>query len=931
MTTPSDLAGNVKLKVGNIKSPGKYSEIENILNNNGRGSESVENIITKLDQFFQKSAPDKKDLLKYFEIYSSKGWPNWMADNKSAITYSDKDKPDELKSGTCIKKIVSLEDNTNLDVLIFSSRSDLFNPGVKNTKKVQVFLNNMPSTIVSQLIPYLDVEFQLPANQGTTLSEMGQLRFLLGDAKVDEKSINGILSKSQRVKEGDINKWDYSGMEMFTSPQTLVNPSQKINNGYTEINDPYRPFASIETLSLTSEQGPHLTAFRKAQLTIKLHDKSRLSQISDLIRPSSFAERGATVWLTYGWLAPKNSEKNSGVVTYFDYINNNFLSREAYGIMNSSLSFDQLGQVTIILDLYIKGSQEMLMQPVTYMLDKDKKGSKFTMETIKKIADEILRLRKNLKLDPPDHVSKEVRAFQVLESASQGKIPENLKTLKEDVVKLQEYVTKSGKYDVNIVNNLISKIDELYKKDKNKQTLHEKYKSQVNFEINNAFREVQTTPDPFLIDIQQKVANDQNKLNLFNEIKKFQNKPDKKKESWEKRYVSLGKIFSSFIVKCFSASVPVDELQIYFYAFNSECGPISGNSIANFPIDMTIFKDQYEKHVISTGDQNMTIDSFFSLLINAQVLDDRAIAYGFTQYYDPYSPTEEGPKLKKLSNKEAKAKEDKVAVFKKPAIELQIETVHQKASEGEADILKNLSYSARDYEAVTNNQKKQLKSKRILKIHVYDKQNNPYGEESRFLKGDKGYVVYDDKVELSSDKLQTIKDALAKENVNVKVKEQGIEYVQFKNGKQIKDLISKLVPTITYGANGTTVLEASVSSKADALMASANLMRANSTKNTGAPNSSENLGLPLRVIPAQLTMRTLGCPLAERGQFYFIDFNTGTTIDNVYLCTGLTHTIAQGKYETSWTFAFSDSYGVFENAPGIDDALESKKLEPKTK
>jgi hypothetical protein len=65
----------------------------------------------------------------------------------------------------------------------------------------------------------------------------------------------------------------------------------------------------------------------------------------------------------------------------------------------------------------------------------------------------------------------------------------------------------------------------------------------------------------------------------------------------------------------------------------------------------------------------------------------------------------------------------------------------------------------------------------------------------------------------------------------------------------------------------------------------------------------------------------MGNPLATMAQYYFIDFQTGTTLDNIYIVTGLTHSFSPGKYETSWQFGYGDAYGVFEGAVAKRDAL----------
>jgi hypothetical protein len=89
-------------------------------------------------------------------------------------------------------------------------------------------------------------------------------------------------------------------------------------------------------------------------------------------------------------------------------------------------------------------------------------------------------------------------------------------------------------------------------------------------------------------------------------------------------------------------------------------------------------------------------------------------------------------------------------------------------------------------------------------------------------------------------------------------------------------------------------------------------MRQNASTST-SPNGTGVSGLPLRVIPGQIQMMMIGCPLMSINQQFFIDFGTNTDLDNFYALTGLTHTISQGKFETSAKFIWMDAYGSYEN------------------
>ena len=44
---------------------------------------------------------------------------------------------------------------------------------------------------------------------------------------------------------------------------------------------------------------------------------------------------------------------------------------------------------------------------------------------------------------------------------------------------------------------------------------------------------------------------------------------------------------------------------------------------------------------------------------------------------------------------------------------------------------------------------------------------------------------------------------------------------------------------------------------------------------------------------------------------FFVDFGTGTTIDNVYVVSGIDHSISQGKFETKLKMTQVDAFGKY--------------------
>lgn len=933
MFSPVDLAGGVDLDLGGPVEnfDNVYKRLINLLETDGHGMYKSEDFMAKLLSLVEtrSGAGDKvseDDLRRRFTIFSNTG-TKFFGASGADTTFDGKGKQVKV-SGTA--PIFGKEfDLKGYKTMLVCSRSPFFHPSMRHTRRIETFLNNMPPVVASSLTPYLDVEFQVGSDP-TEVPTMNQLRFLLGPVEKVTGTPNTAMLEAHQVKN-DAGEFDYAGMEAFTSPQTLVNPqpnvaSNGVLNRFNPVLDPFRPFASIENLTISVTPAVGMFSYKKAQLTIKVHDRSRLAEISDLIRPQSYSN--VTIWLTYGWRAPVRSSN-----PYFEYINNNMLMREAYGIINSNFAFDQVGQVTINLELFTKGVSELRTMKIS-----DTRGdAHFIVDEIRRLANDIADYRKKLKFDRPEGINREIRVFQVLDAAEQGEFPDMKPSEVEAAVDALRAV-KSNK-DPALMKQLITSLQKLYKRDQSKTRfdLKARFESKVTETIRKKFAELQTGADPF-------IPNDANEgvsgSPLVAEVKKYMHEPKNDKvKGFNKGVVSFGKLFSVFAGQCVATAGIVDEFQVFFYAFNDQCGPISSHSIAEFPIDMQVFLDQYRDHVTRKGGERITLEDFMQLVVNAQVLDDRAIGYGLRSYYVPYDPNNKDAQVNKNKEKQfEKALSSLTSTygsFKKPAIEMYIETGHERvATEGESDLLLQLAYSAKDAATVFDSEVQGKKLRRIMRIHVYDKQTNPHKAAATLLKSNDGKTFIEapstdyakkfvDQKTLGGDLFNNA----VFEGVQADAKTGRVKLTEFTNARQVKDIVAKMVPTITYGANGTMVTNASLTSRSDPLLSTVNMLRNNTIRNSVTPNGSGEGGIPLRVIPAQLSMTSMGCPLANMAQLFFIDFSTGTSVDNIYIVTGLNHVLSPGKFETQWTWGFADSYGVFESVPNIIDVVNGMEAE----
>ena len=95
----------------------------------------------------------------------------------------------------------------------------------------------------------------------------------------------------------------------------------------------------------------------------------------------------------------------------------------------------------------------------------------------------------------------------------------------------------------------------------------------------------------------------------------------------------------------------------------------------------------------------------------------------------------------------------------------------------------------------------------------------------------------------------------------------------------------------------------------------------NSTSDNDAPGEQDR-GLPLRMMPMKATLESMGCPVMHHGQQFFIDFGTGTTVDNVYAVMGVEHQMEPGKFTSRAEMIPIDAFGAYSSMVGqVDSAL----------
>lgn len=424
----------------------------------------------------------------------------------------------------------------DVDVSINVLRMPLLTDVRKNTDEISLFLNYMPSTMASNMVPYLDVEFQMPQmsnelvkdENGIPIKRFLQrpsiLRFLLGSVPPDRgtkqsgplnlltdsdaallATVGVPVSQKQLSPTSPSIQGAYiAGMELFTTPQTLTN-MDSLREGEGRLNDvkPFLPPAILSSVSISLSNTGLNSSKWLASIELKIPDKARLAEFSEFIRgPSGVSD--VTIWITFGWLAPRNATDED---MYAKFINETMLVRYPFTVKNSSFSFESAGIVSLKIDLVGKAVSSLEYGRIDTYAD-DKKN---ILRQLPAILAEIKKLRASYstkKADAAEAVGKpsDNKLYEIFEAAESADwepkmgIEELLKTLKNEMTRLETEKPEGPNTEKN--KQLISRLYYLYEYDpktKKSKVLSEIEGSSKDFAKKrfDAFR-TKLDDDPFL-------------------------------------------------------------------------------------------------------------------------------------------------------------------------------------------------------------------------------------------------------------------------------------------------------------------------------------------------------------------------------------------------------------------------------------------------
>lgn len=826
--------------------------------------------------------------------------------------------------------------NPGLSVMFINTHQ--IGPAVKNTNLLTVFFNGISPVEFSRAVPFIKTEFMFgrePTDVNNNLQTLSLLKFLEGAVNVgttgttklltDLNTIPGTIEGGRSTNSGILST---AGMELFCSPQTLVNPlsSQSSATRTVPVIDTFRPFLTFKALSVDVAPSLGLMSYKTAKMEFVLHDRSRMHEIADFIKPDLY---GTTeILLEYGWSHPDKT-----LVNPYGVLINGLRVKEKYGIRNVNFNFDGAGQVNVTLELFMKGSNDFYTQTISQY----ENGTENIIRTIERLTNIVTSLERrgvvgNARNSGSENRTREIRGVQLLETASDWQ--SRLRLSSDMVNNLRDLETSLSRHASNEnITRLRDSLRQLYQTrtsqtapDNNGGSLAQ-LTTTTQRSIESRFSLLSNTPDLFIAGniIPENITREARNLGRpVYEGGGTGTRPVLREAAINNTYgnnvISLAKLMLVFVGEPLANTHKYDDVQFVYYPFNQYAGFANTINIGQFPVDVRYFIQQYTRYRTENLSRaaNMSLKEFVEFVANVLIDDPGAAIYGISDLYQEVRNRQTGeitvrPRgnsieyQTRLENRMRERTPD--GTFKMPQVDFYVECLPNKQT-GEG-------------------QPQQVKS--ILKIHIFDKQASMYESQAAILASARENVltsigsiptnVSDGEPEIRqsvSTTSNTIINMAVNEGLVERINsssntEEAPQYRILGGPKKIKEFLMSTMPYIIYGIQGSTIKGgANLASQQDPALSTVNMLRSFRAGPLQA-NGEQPGGLPLSIIPCELSLQAHGCPLLDFAQQFFVDFQTGTSADNIYGVTGLSHKISQGVFETEIKFTPFDAYGKYSS------------------
>jgi len=412
--------------------------------------------------------------------------------------------------------------------------------------------------------------------------------------------------------------------------------------------------------------------------------------------------------------------------------------------------------------------------------------------------------------------------------------------------------------------------------------------------------------------------------------------------------ITLGNLILAVIGTHMSYSKSYDEIQIISHTLNNHAGLAANRNVASLRLN----KKDVKAFITSLFENGgtYTLESLLTQIVKKFIMTRYCVNYGLRGLYKLDDNGNVEPRFKDNPNKQKNSIDERLKLISEIL----------KSESGEPfknEIISSVKFVLPKIKLLfdTTTDVKSEGRLTILRISLYDENDNPFESLSsianKLFENDIESVVRDinkrylnlkslkkgSKKRLEAEKIKYLKE---NEILLKKLEDKGIisglgtENIKINLGgnklfSSIKERLKAVMPSITYGATNSGILDASISTVNESKLNTVYLTRPgrNGLNETSRVKTSFNQDMPLRILPSQSNITMFGCPFVNFAQYIFLDFETNTTVDNQYVVTGIKHDISPGKFTTSLTLSYGDAYGKYEN---IVDTVERVATEIET-
>jgi len=603
--------------------------------------------------------------------------------------------------------------------------------GNKRKEFLSLFFNGISPIELSRCTPYIEISFyhqNFNTNKDSYLDPAGYMNFYADIDPATGKIVpSGFTTKTlpvdEEYKKTNNTKTDISYMDMFTSPQTMVNaninsepgginPKKIKSNPFNTALEPFAPQASLSNLTLTTTSGGYgFTSEKKGSMSIIIHDRSRLKQFASIIAVNQLAKTRAKI--TFGWSHPDGDIQSGNIIGRFlDSMKNS----QHYTLTSSNMRF-QGNAVEVDISMFSMGDYHVQDMPAAAGLNVPLRVIGPAINTIieslvekAKLASGIIDSEKTGRIHPQlELLMSSANSTEAMVSAKQfGELNRLIKSDNQDtkiitkIAKILGISDLSGN-DIKIEDLIVaidsesveektstpgnSEIAKIVSDNIKKQTgliLRRKYEQLFYYDKSN---QTMWQPDYFTGEC---CVNKTTPAAIADaDLKFFKNKET----------VSLGKCIANFVAAPMISTGEYSEVQIFFYPINQAAGYARRFTTASFPIQRSelgkifdVEKDERDNKNPEEKDESIQLGTITSIgMFNkiASLLQSFDIsAYGLTEissssqkstvsdilknknhpkksailatYYANYKNIKDPKKVKAEFNKEKKEKKEEI-------------------------------------------------------------------------------------------------------------------------------------------------------------------------------------------------------------------------------------------------------------------------------